>query len=634
MGRSWKIAFVRARHDPSLAKIPDAACNQLFMTGPRSVLHYWQTVTEGWLDFLGSAVFPWVDIPAYATPKNARAQLVADAVAAVRAQLGDDLSAYDSYVVLIYPGAMWVPNPMAGQFKQPDRIWTDFTDGGATAAPNGKPACAVNYESSDLTFMFHESGHGLGFEHSYGLLNNGVDWDGKAPHEADFVYGDPYDVMSSASFGTRSDPTVSTYWGSPVFFTAPPAGWWTPGRPSRLPDSAYLGRGPHYAPTDSVIGMGPAPARAHIHLWEPKAIPEADVRHLPMPTLNAAPVRVRLQAANAREHGTRLIAIHPAGEPASGEGRVYLEYRDRSGWDAGLDEGGTDLARVGVVAHTLTSAANAGVRPWYRGHINVPVELDSDLAVAASTVVVRVVAADPQQRWVDLEIDSAFDRTVHVDIHREDVVLAETWNGLGVTPCGDLIRTGFSTIATRMTFTPTAVGYGGSGIPEVKAPKVTWTVGGTTIPAGTWSGNIAIGTSDGEFNVDFILDPVSWELQVTGRGGERYTAEVKVAVSEADGAYEHFATATFNPLGWENGVHPGDRAKLDQCLHKIFGRAGVRAHDHLIPLDRIDPPRRDRVIQANLERLGPLADALRSEHPAEAAAIDEIVALERSARQQ
>ena len=51
--------------------------------------------------------------------------------------------------------------------------------------------------SSDHTFMCHELGHTLGFEHTFGLDNNRADWN---PTDDTIVvgpeYGSPYDLMS------------------------------------------------------------------------------------------------------------------------------------------------------------------------------------------------------------------------------------------------------------------------------------------------------------------------------------------------------------------------------------------------------------------------------------------------------
>jgi hypothetical protein len=78
--------------------------------------------------------------------------------------------------------------------------------------------------------------------------------------------------------------------------------------------------------------------------------------------------------------GRTLLVLHPPGEPPSGVGRVYVEYRDRRGWDRGLDVFGADLAQVGVVVHSVEGTA-AGPLVWYRGSI-VAGAVDTDLAIA------------------------------------------------------------------------------------------------------------------------------------------------------------------------------------------------------------------------------------------------------------
>jgi hypothetical protein len=50
--------------------------------------------------------------------------------------------------------------------------------------------------------MVHEVGHMLGYAHSYGLANRGDS--GKLTNR----YGDPFDIMSAATFGNAS-PTFS-----------------------------------------------------------------------------------------------------------------------------------------------------------------------------------------------------------------------------------------------------------------------------------------------------------------------------------------------------------------------------------------------------------------------------------------
>jgi hypothetical protein len=127
---------------------------------------------------------------------------------------------FDVFMVLLHPGTYLVPNPMASQPGQPPTL-TMGQDGGAEFLLQGKPACTLPVMNGTHTFFCHELGHTFCFEHSYGVLNNGSDWDGIAPFTVNPVYGDPYDLMSSESFGSRwLDPRTvcpqRRYAGSPI----------------------------------------------------------------------------------------------------------------------------------------------------------------------------------------------------------------------------------------------------------------------------------------------------------------------------------------------------------------------------------------------------------------------------------
>jgi hypothetical protein len=239
--------------------------------------------------------------------------------------------------------------------------------------------------TADHTFFCHETGHVLGFDHTYGVWNNGVDWNGKPPFDQGQVYGDPYDVMSSASFGTRNlDPQLTQYLANPRFAGPTIPGW----------------------PNPAGSNMGPEPARAHVHQWDPQALPAGTVRDVPAPS-GTGGRRERLVAAGWHSGGTSLLVVHPAGEDAEGRGRCYVECRERTGWDEGLDPSGADLARQAVVIHTLADAPNDGVRCWYRGRILVPLETDTDVAVEGTPLVVRVLDVDTNAGTVEVEVSGS-----------------------------------------------------------------------------------------------------------------------------------------------------------------------------------------------------------------------------------
>jgi len=366
MTKAFKLAIVRARHDGNTGTISDAACLQMMMTGPASVMRFWEESSDGHFDFLGSEMFPWVDITitAQATGRSDQARA---AFAALRAREPDrdPLAGFDGAIVLTLPGRMTVPNPKAGEPGEPATIVAAF-DGGSTTL-DGLPVSVMPVMSSDHTFMCHELGHTLGFEHTFGLDNNGTDWN---PTDATIIvgpeYGSPYDIMSSASFGSRWLGTGPLYSADPTFSGAPVNDW----------------------PLAGAARMGPNCSRANLHRWFPDALANQAIAR-PFPARGEIG-RVRLAAAQS--HGApQLLVLHPADEQPSGVGRVYIEYRDTHGWDHGLDTSGTDLAQAGLVVHTLDDVAGTGPRVWYRGSVSVGSN-DTDLYIEARPLVITVEA--------------------------------------------------------------------------------------------------------------------------------------------------------------------------------------------------------------------------------------------------
>jgi len=555
--KQFKVAVLRARHDASVGVIPERACLDMVMNNGHhsSVLNYWASVTDGHLNFVGSTMFPWVDITMGADDVSRETQC-ARAFEATMALNGGDLQDFDAYLVLTLPGQFSLPNPKAGQPGQPARISVNF-DGGAGAVVQGKPACAVPVMTSNHTFICHELGHMMGWNHSYGVLNNGTDWDGKAPFDVNAVYGDPYDIMSSASFGSRTlDPDVKHYTGQPAFTGWPVDGW----------------------PNPSASTMGPAPARAHLHLWDPQALAPQRVRHFAQPFVGEAQ-RFTLTAAG-RHSGVQLAVLHAFGEDAEGRGRCYVEYRQKGGWDAGLDESGNDLARQGVVVHALADTEE-GVRCWYRGRILVPVELDTDLTVSGTALQVRVLSADLDSATVDIEVTARLERGVELRSRGGDEVLTVINPQPMSTPCGDALTYGTWITSTRTFHQPVSIGFGGVGAPDAGRLLARWVVAG--VPVTGTDGVIQAPTTEGVFAIEYVLHPETAELRLWSRGGERYRVDVTVAVSEADGSGTRHATAVFSAKGWYDGYGPGDTARLARCLSRYARRAHLRLRDFLIP---------------------------------------------------
>ena len=571
-----KIAVLRARHDSSKPYPSDRACIEMVMTNAQhtSVFNYWEKVTDGYLDFVGSNLFPWVDI-SLGLDNVSRGTQCDRALAATAALPGALLDGYDGFFVLSWPGQIKVRNPLEIRLNRRRWIVTGL-DAGAGPTLKGKPACAIPIMTSNHTFMCHELGHVMAFQHSYGVLNNGVDWDGVAPFTEGEVYGDPYDIMSSATFGTRQlDPSVSRYRGSPTFVGATVAEW----------------------PDLNAFSMGPAPARAHVHLWDAAALKPQQVVHRPVPAAGQT-VNFTLTAAG-RAGGAQLIVLHPTGEDGLGRGRCYIEYRQQGGWDAGLDVAGMDLARQAVVVHTLADTAES-VRCWYRGRILVPLEIDSDLNVTGTPLTVRLHATNVDAGTVEISVSSGVNRGIEIHQRGSDDTITTLDPQPMSTPCGDPITFGTHIMQSQYFYQPISYGFGGFGAPDAGALKARWTVAG--VPATGATGTLQAPTPDGTFAIEYALDPITAELSLSSRGGERYRVDVTITLTEADGTGATSATAVFAPVGYFEGYGPGDQLTITRCMAKYAKRAQLHLRDYLIPPGP-NPLWNDRVERINEERV-------------------------------
>ncbi len=131
MAKNVRLGIIRARHDTTVPVISDAACIAMFITSEHALLKYWSNTTRGYLDFLDSPLFPWVDMTLGAD--TGRVAQATAAIAALRARFPDPdpLAGLDGLVVLSHPGTATMPNPQAGQPGQPATITVGF-DGGDT----------------------------------------------------------------------------------------------------------------------------------------------------------------------------------------------------------------------------------------------------------------------------------------------------------------------------------------------------------------------------------------------------------------------------------------------------------------------------------------------------------------------
>ena len=537
MTRPFKLAILRAVHDGSHPQSTDFI--DFVMTDRQSVVSYWEEVTNGWLDFADSAVFPWVSItvPANATDRVSTASA---AIAAVRAANPgqDPLAGFDGALVLLHPGMGDVANKKAGQPGQPAILTNTGFDGGSNAI-GSFPFSVIPTTPSDHTFACHELGHTLGFDHTFGLECSGIDYDNVGAVGPE--YGSPYDVMSSATFGSRSGVAGGPKYGANPTFSGAVGTSWVGSNQS-----------------------GPALSRANLHRWFPDAM-AASTHEAPFPAPGTSAVHRIAQASSAT--GNTLLVLHPADEAASGVGRVYVEYRPAEHWDQGLSRTGSELDRPGVVVHTLEDVANKGPRVWYRGSI-ADGDPDTDLRLDARPLVVTVSnRGQDGEQWIELTVTTGTTQAATVTIENQDTIDHGTIAWRKQTPCHETVASGTWYTKTKGICRVTTTGLE----PDVTAPTVSvdWTVGGQAVP--TTGAGMEVASVDGiPRQVTCSVDPQTHELAIFSQPGETYTIEVRASASTSDPAVGTTArvdgVATFTPPGSYEGLSPDSIAALGRCL--------------------------------------------------------------------
>jgi hypothetical protein len=600
MGKNFNVAVLRARVDTSVPVISDDACFGVIVANSdrNAVFQYWEQVGEGYYSFDGSRMFPWVDIELDPSEENwqSRDTLYRKAKAATE-DAGNHLGEYSAIFVLCHPATVTAQSVVI-PFVSPPTVTVNLDVGETTYGGLG---VAVLNTASTVTDMCHELGHAIGWDHTFGVWNNGIDWDGVAPFTGSGEYGDPYDLMSSASFGTRYlDPAGPRYSGNAEFAAdAPPVWGWPDPVPWR--------------------GMGPGIARAHLHLQAPEALDGMHrVRHVHLPGPGEGE-RVTLTAAMHADGGaTTLVAVHPPDEHGDGRGRYYVEYRDTSGWDQGLQNEGTDLSRRAVVLHRL-EAVNGVVRCWYQGRIVVPLEIDVDASVRRLPLAVRVVEVGTPPTWVVVELVRTDDRSVVIDRSDEDEVVGfdEQRVDRVDTICGPLeARWGNRRVVTTSTFSAHSYGFGGAGLGTTAPPAVQWTVGGQA--AGSGSTSLTLTPEPGrDVVVQAVVDDASGRLTLSNRPEDgRYRVDVVATVTERNGGFPTAsAPEPYEPDGLRAGYEHSIHQQLDACIRQLLNDLRVRPNEIFMPpRDSIRPGDGDRLqrlkleaISARVARFDPLA---------------------------
>ncbi|SEN94455.1 hypothetical protein [Paenibacillus sp. OV219] len=167
----WAILLCKCQDTP-VNQQAKAFFDQLFARGSGSAISYWSDMSYGNLNISKSTVFDWVTWPI--TAEQAKGVRRSDAIAngiTAHQNAGHNLAGYDNYLV-------FTDVPFIGQ---------NVMEGGQQGPGSANGHVLVDQERMRPSFIFHEMGHGHGFQHSYDL--QGKD------------YGDPFCVMSAESYG-------------------------------------------------------------------------------------------------------------------------------------------------------------------------------------------------------------------------------------------------------------------------------------------------------------------------------------------------------------------------------------------------------------------------------------------------
>lgn len=589
MPRLFRLAIVRAT-EPGFVPTPalEAAVQALIIANDRTALRpggdaalqYWTDVTSGHLQFQPT-LLPWVttafrDGDAVGTPPGVpRSTILTRAWDALSARPdAPDLGDFDGLLVLLFPGASLSLRRADGSTASAPFEGGSCSFGRLTAAvvPVGHPA-------HTHSFITHELGHVIGLPDAQGIWR----WTAEPTIEDPGAgywsggYGDPLDIMSAQAW-VGGDPTTS---GEPE-----------PAWPLR----------------DVRRRMGPAPSLALLHAQDRDNVPAASVQ-----TWHAGDApsrRFRLQPAYG-DDGTRLLVVHPQRRaeplPEDGLGRLYVEYRDRRGWDQGLGDGANDvLARSSVVVHLVAPLAGAAPQVAYRGSIAVPLDVDADVQVAGSPFTVRVTDVIQRSNAVMVEISRGLAPHFEIDEElrssRERRPSGHLANGIlaeSRTPCGDRVRRVDWPTRTEARYTPLAWGHGGSGLlrfgdaprheagsPDVQpALTLQWSLGGVALRQ--HRGVVEVPTPGGSVVVEYEVSRADRSLTVSSASGVAVDG-LAARATLVDHVLGTTSTAerSFRAAGRYTGVHPHDIAALLRCTLRSTPRVFLPQDKRPRPMPR------------------------------------------------
>jgi hypothetical protein len=544
MSEPRRFAVLLVRNDTSQTPPPIDDCRKLLSSGQWSVARYWSDNSEDWFQFAGFDYFGWYDVQL--PPKPGRSVINQHARDAASAA-GVNLGAYDSFIVMVFPGI--------------------GLDAGADGIGPGHTATLNS--TCTHTFMCHEVGHVLGFNHTFGIPNSGSDWSDDGIAQLSPLYGDPYDLMSAETFGGAS----------PIF---------------SVPESE------DHAGFPRALSAGPMVSRALLHYTRPMALESAGkVRH---ETEGGTNEIITIFPAGSGETGKpELFVYHPLNEDGGGRGRVYVEYRQpdqlffNTRWDKGLPSSGDSLCRTGIIVHVVKDDPGTGSPfVWYAGRITFP-NADTDVQVDTPFGPVTVSVSPDWARqdkplWVPVRITKGAARRgimLNTPMPTDTVaVLSSEKRAIpGWEFLGEFTWERRATTRTAQYIAITS-GFGGGGsADQTKTVTLRWFVGNNMCMGASGSINLLPSGGTHSVHVRYAVDEARGILTLTNDPIEgAYVVDVSV---EAYDALQPISTQTsttarseFDAPGIEEGWGEDHKAFMRWMYHIT----------HPIPKWRPGPP--------------------------------------------
>ena len=534
MSEVRKFAVILVRHDLNQPIPTMEECKKLFVKSRYSIVNYWQENSDRWLDLSTFDFYGPFDVM-LPTPPDARGNLANLSFTAANI----DRSRYDGFIIMLYPGNVYIDNPKhAGDAAQPEKILKGF-DAGADGEGPGHMATLVAFESR--TFMCHELGHLFGFDHTYGIMNTGADWSDDNVAQYYPVYGDPYDLMSSASFGGAS-PTFTIDDNTESLTDYPNA-----------------------------LSAGPMLSRAHLHFVKPMALElKGRVSHFMQAGNNE--VETLYPAGTGEDGKKELIVYHPNNEDDKGRGRIYIEYRQYFGfaqgtrWDKGLKDEGDDKARSGVIIHTVKNIAADSSIPavWYVSRIVFP-SVDSDVDVTTDLGVYTVQVnqdsiLDNKPAYVRIRVSPKIYAN-NVSIQKNEcndvvtILSSEKRKIPGWDFAGEFTweRRGYT---RTCQYVPIVTGFGGEGsFDKADVVNVRWFIGANMCVDDNGIINVLPDGGNLPVNVHYTIDPQTKVLEIYNvNQDEGYSVKIQLEAYSNNIDKSAWSTYTAPPIetGWGN----------------------------------------------------------------------------------